>query len=71
MALGDDISFRLCEFEFSQNGMETLRDVVSSGEGEPVVPRKNGARVGATNRISSPHDTWQHSCYVAMSYGDV
>ena len=25
--------------------------------------------VGATNRVSPPHDTWGHTCYVAMSYG--
>ena len=37
MAQGDDSSFRLCEFEFSQNGMETLRDVVSSGDGEAAI----------------------------------
>ena len=25
--------------------------------------------VGATNRVSQPHDTWGHTCDVAMSYG--
>lgn len=51
--------------------------VVNGGSGEGscgciliyIYSPKKREPVGATNRVSQPHDTWGHTCDVAMSYG--